>query len=374
MNPRSSIQPAAALLALVLLQGAALRLSGQKPENVLVVVNSNSSLSAQVGEYYSRRRGIPKKNVCVIRTRSDESVTREEYDREIAGPVGVCLRSRGLAESVLYIATTAGVPLRVGGRLARDGDNASVDSELTLLYGILRGERPELKGPIPNPFFRKLDAHFRHPDFPIYLVTRLAGYDFNSVKGMIDRALVARNTGKFVIDCKSASDESGDRWLKDAAILLPSDRVVLDESATVLRGQKSVIGFASWGSNDPNRKQRLLGFEWLPGAIMTEFVSTNARTFKRPPATWNISTWKTPELWFAGSPQTMIADYIEEGATGAAGHIDEPYLGYTPRPDFLLPAWYSGRTLAESYYLSIPALSWQNVVLGDPLCTLGPPR
>jgi hypothetical protein len=27
-------------------------------------------------------------------------------------------------------------------------------------------------------------------------------------------------------------------------------------------------------------------------------------------------------------------------------------------PDVLLPAYYSGRNLAESYYLSIPALSW----------------
>ena len=29
--------------------------------------------------------------------------------------------------------------------------------------------------------------------------------------------------------------------------------------------------------------------------------------------------------------------------------------------------------LAESYYIAMPALSWQGVVLGDPLCTLGKP-
>ena len=46
---------------------------------------------------------------------------------------------------------------------------------------------------------------------------------------------------------------------------------------------------------------------------------------------------------------------------------------FTPRPDLLLPAYYSGRNLAESFYLSIPALSWQNVVIGDPLMSLGPP-
>ena len=69
----------------------------------------------------------------------------------------------------------------------------------------------------------------------------------------------------------------------------------------------------------------------------------------------------------------MTADYILEGATGASGHVDEPYLNMTPRPELLLPAYYSGRNLAESYYLAIPRLSWQNIVVGDPLCSLGKP-
>jgi hypothetical protein len=37
------------------------------------------------------------------------------------------------------------------------------------------------------------------------------------------------------------------------------------------------------------------------------------------------------------------------------------------------PLTTQGRNLAESYYLVIPALSWQNIVLGDPLCSLGKP-
>ena len=67
----------------------------------------------------------------------------------------------------------------------------------------------------------------------------------------------------------------------------------------------------------------------------------------------------------------MSADYIQEGATGASGHVAEPFLALTPRPELLLPAYYSGRNLAESYYLAIRALSWQNIVIGDPLCSIG---
>ncbi|HEX5430948.1 MAG TPA: TIGR03790 family protein, partial [Bryobacteraceae bacterium] len=149
--------------------------------------------------------------------------------------------------------------------------------------------------------------------------------------------------------------------------------VLLDESSKVLYDEKDVIGYASWGSNDKNRHRRFTGFKWLPGAIATEFVSTDGRTFQRPPKDWNISDWASPKLWFFGSPQTLSADFILEGATGASGHVYEPYLAMTPRPDLLLPAYYHGRNLAESYYLAIPRLSWQNIVIGDPLCSLGRP-
>ncbi len=88
------------------------------------------------------------------------------------------------------------------------------------------------------------------------------------------------------------------------------------------------------------------------------------------PATWTIGPWRDEARWFAGSPQTLTADYIHEGATGCSGHVYEPYLEFTPHPDYLLPAYFHGRNLAESYYLAIPGLSWQNIVVGDPLSKL----
>ncbi len=348
-------------------------LFAQGPDNVLVIVNDNSAQSREIAEYYARRRGVPMRNLCHLKTATTENIDRPAYMREIAGPISAYLRANQLTESILYIVTTAGVPLRIPGHgEGMNTDNASVDSELTLLYSDMHsGRMHALPGSIPNPFFGKRDAKFIHPQFPIYLVTRLQAYDFDKVKAMIDRSLQATNRGNFVIDLKSNDDSPGNDWLRTAAILLPKDRVVFDESKKVLYGEKNVIGYAGWGSNDPNRHERFLHFQWLPGAIMTEYVSTNARTFARPPDNWNISDWKSPKLWFAGAPQTMTADYIMEGATGASGHTDEPYLIMNPRPDYLLPEYYKGRNLAESYYISIRGLSWQNVVIGDPLCSIG---
>jgi uncharacterized protein (TIGR03790 family) len=342
----------------------------QGPENVLLVVNKASAVSRRIGEYYLLRRKIPEANVCLIRAPQDETVSREVYAKAVAAPVAACLKSRHLEEKILYIATTLGVPLRIQGSTGAEGDEAAVDSELALLYQDMHGGAHETRGPLANPFFGRRDEPFRHPRFPIYLVCRLAAYDFEEVKGMIDRSLAAADRGRVVIDMKSDDDRPGNNWLRNTATLLPRGRVIFDQTTEVLYGQQGVIGYAGWGSNDPNRKRRFVGFEWLPGAIVTEFVSTDGRTFARPPDDWNISTWGDRAHWFAGAPQSLSADYIHEGATGVSGHVFEPFLGFTPRPDFLFPAYLSGRTLAESYYLSIPALSWQNIVVGDPLCRL----
>jgi uncharacterized protein (TIGR03790 family) len=360
-------------LALSLLSGCLLA-RAQGPANVLVVVNDSSPLSRNIAEYYVRKRAIPLKNMCHIQVSAAEDIERAGYDRLIATPIAACLRRQQLTEQVLYIVSTQGVPLRIAGTEGPTGHVAAVDSELALLYTDMKSGKPHpVNGSLRNPFFGKRDAKFTHAGFPIYLVTRLAGYEFAGVRAMIDRSLIAKNRGKFVIDLKSEGDETGNDWLRTAALLLPADRVVLDESDTVLYKQADVIGFASWGSNDRNRHERYVGFQWLPGAIATEFVSTNARTFARPPKSWTIGPWEPRSGWFAGSPQSMTADYLDEGATAATGHVDEPYLGMTPRPDYLLPAYFKGRNLAESYYLSIPALSWQNIVIGDPLMSLGVP-
>lgn len=356
-----------ALLLLSLLLASWAR--AQTPENVLLVVNRTAPVSIEVANYYRSRRSIPAENVCYLETTIDEEIPWQTYEDEIEQPIGECLRKGNLREKILYIVTTLGVPLKVSGEGGgMTAEYASVDSELTLLYAKLKGAKFPRAGAIGNPFFEKRDAPFRHPAFPIYLVTRLAAWNLMDVKAMIDRSLLARNRGDVVLDLKAGAGNKGDDWLRTTALLLPRSRVVLDETTNVLYRAKNVIGYASWGSNDPNRHQRSMGFEWLPGAIVVDFVSTNARSLRKPPDNW---TYATP---FDGWQQSLSTDYIHEGATGAAGNAYEPYLEGIARPDYLLPAWLAGRNLADSFYLSLPYLSWQAVVLGDPLCSLGKPQ
>ena len=243
----------------VLLLGfVGLSLHAQTGENVLLVVNGNVALSRQIADYYRPRRSVPVKNVCTIATTGDEEIQWNVYESQIERPIGDCLKKAGLVDKVLYIVTTMGVPLKVDGPGARQlSERASVDSELTLLYAKLKGARYSRTGGVPNPFFMQRDAPFRHSAFPIYLVTRLAAYDLADVKAMIDRSLQARNRGKFVIDLQSEKNDPGNNWLRTAAMLLPAARVVLDETTRPLYDQTDVIGYASWGSNDDHRTQRL---------------------------------------------------------------------------------------------------------------------
>ena len=225
---------------------------------------------------------------------------------------------------------------------------------------------------MPNPLYRQRDTPFRHPQFPLYLVTRLAAWDLAEMKGLVDKSLIARNAGKVVLDLRADNATEGNEWLRTTALLLPKDRSIMEETGKILTGVKGVIGYASWGSNDKDRHQRFTGFQWLPGGLALEYVSTDARTFDRPPDKWQLGNWNDPGTFFAGSPQSLTSDQLHEGASAATGHVDEPYLHLNPRPDYVFPAYLGGRNLAESVYIGLPALSWMNVVIGDPLMKLRP--
>ena len=124
-----------------------------------------------------------------------------------------------------------------------------------------------------------------------------------------------------------------------------------------------LFGYYSWGSNDPMLlSQPELKLSFVPGALGGTFVSTDARTLQPPPENWR------PGTSFGGTSQSLIGNLIRQGITGVSGHVAEPYLTNAARPDILFPAYLRGFNLIEAFYLSIPSVSWQNVVIGDPLC------
>jgi uncharacterized protein (TIGR03790 family) len=346
---------------------------------VLIVVNTTSPESIQIGEYYQRKRRVPTDNLVRISVPAADQVSREVFERQIETPIAAWFGQNRAHDRVLYIVLTKGVPLRIQGTGGRGGTVSSVDSELTLLYRRLTGVPVAPQASVPNPYF--LDTRplsearpFTHERFDFFLVTRLDGYTVADVTALIDRGSAPGRTGRIVLDQRAELAPSvGNKWLQRTADVLQAlgqgDRVVLETTSDVVKNETSVLGYYSWGSNDSEMKSRQNGLRFEPGALAGAFVSTDGRTFKEPPAQWTHGRWDDARTFFAGSPQSMAGDLIQQGVTGVSAHVAEPYLDATVRPDVLFPAYLSGFTLAEAFYLAMPNLSWQTVIVGDPLAT-----
>jgi uncharacterized protein (TIGR03790 family) len=366
------------ILGLGVLVVSAHTAAAQSAANLLLVVNRESAASEAVAAHYANRRGVPQENICAIHVPVVESVARDLFESQIERPIWTCIATARAQDRILYIVLTKDIPIRIVGSPGRNGTGASVDSELALLYRRRTGRSVPVVGFVPNPYYAGTPPSdsvkpFGHDLYDIYLVTRLDGYTVQDVEGLIDKGAAPVRDGQIVLDERaSLFDSGGDAWLRAAAQRLSSqglgDRVVLDESTKVLTHQSKVLGYYSWGSNDPAIHIRHFDLEFVPGALAAMFVSTDARTFKEPPPSWSPANTATRESIYGGSHQSLIGDLIRDGVTGVAGHVDEPYLDATIRPDILFPAYVSGRNLAESFYAAMPYLSWQTIVVGDPLC------
>jgi uncharacterized protein (TIGR03790 family) len=351
----------------------------QGPDNVLLVINDASAASVQIGEFYARKRSIPQDHIVHLKTVTTDAIDRPDYSKSIEGPVADWLGKNRLQDRVLYIVLTKGVPLRVAGTEGRDGTVSSVDSELTLLYRRMVGTAITIRGRLPNPYYLGDRAISEARPFTrfgsdIYLVTRLDGFTTDDVLKLIERGAAPVREGKIVLDQKATLlDRGGDQWLAQAADRLEqagaAGRVVLEASKAIAATPEPVIGYYSWGSNDPAAQLRRFGLKFVNGAIGGMYVSTDGRTFAEPPAKWVPSDPEGRGPRFGGSFQSLAGDLIRDGITGVSAHVAEPFLDATVRPQILFPAYVSGLNLAEAFYLAVPFLSWQTVIVGDPLCT-----
>jgi uncharacterized protein (TIGR03790 family) len=366
------------LFTALFLTAPASPLLAQSAENVAVVINELSADSVRIGDHYARTRGLPATNVLKVRTSVEETIDRLAYDTTIEQPLATAIKRAGLQDRILYLVLTKGVPLRITGTAGLKGTQASVDSELTLLYRRLLGQPVTRAGTIENPYYlgaRELsDARpFSHREHDIYLVTRLDAFTVEQALALIDRGQAVRPEGRIVLDQRAAAEsQGGDDWLTRAASRLSAagleQRVLLDTTSKAVRNVDAVLGRYAWGAGDPEQRTRRTGMKFVPGSIAATLASFDARTFRPPPDGWEPKPSENKSLWFEGSTDTLIGDLLAEGVTGVSGQVGEAFLLGAVRPEILFPAYLAGFNLAEAFYLATPVLSWQAVVIGDPLC------
>lgn len=329
---------------------------------VLVVVNDNSPESVRIGREYVSARQVPAANVCHLRCPTDETVPRHVYTRDIRDPIRQHLLSRNLNRSISFIVTTMGVPLRVSSDpilppMAGVRTDASVDSELTLV-----GSDPPLNGPIPNPYLSR-DEVFNSTQFGMYLVTRLDAPTVEAALTLIrdaveteqNRSYSARGFAR--LDLNPTPDPSAERLnagiMANYKPLAHQERLmgrVAPPERTTLPffrpgSAYTTFFFLGWGYHEYSPEV----FSWTQGAIGINADPANAQTLRDPRASW-------------------VAGAVEHRLAATIGTVGDPGKDYLCLPN-VFKYVKAGYTWAEIAYMSIPQLSWQAVVIGDPLYT-----
>jgi uncharacterized protein (TIGR03790 family) len=362
-------------------------------EEVLLVYNSNSLISTAVAKDYSARRGVSKIVVihCVDSAVSadNETISFANYTRQIAVPIGKYLKQH---PEINFIVLTKGVPIRIdGGDTGSKGIDSvgnlrpSVDSYLAAIdYPTMKSAvKISITGSGATGYgwlnrYWKARVPFTHAAFGGYLVTRLDGYTQSDAQSLVTRSIAAEtNTahGEVLLDVQpifkvddvesqplnvagTIADESDyGSWNADmvkAGGLLKLRNIAfqLDMSEAFIGNQSDLLGYFSWGSNDPHFTSGAYeSLRFAPGSIGDTAVSTSARTFL--PTTGG---------------QSLIADLIAHGITGVKGYSDEPLLQAVASPSVVVDRYVSGFTLAESFYAASRFVGWEDVVIGDPLC------
>lgn len=328
---------------------------------VLVIYNANAPESAEIAKTYAGARGIPEKNLLSIRVAAAEDISPTDYRSLICDPVFKHIQSNSL--KIDYIVLCRGVPIRIA-----VPEGYSVDASLMvdahpkwkakplepMKMQVTRNDAQR----VANPYFGSREA-FSSDKFGFYLCTRLDGYTKEDAIALIGRATrAAPAKGVFLLDASPNKTGSGygeaQKTLFQARDLLVARQfeVEFDETDRFIGGRVNLMGYASWGSNDNSFQQPLYNsLRFRPGAISETFVSTSARTLRR-----------------TSGGQSLIADLIAQGITGAKGYVSEPYTLALANVDLLFARYTEGRNLAESFYSASPLLKWKDLVIGDPLC------
>lgn len=346
--------------------GFSLGQSELKPEHVLVLYNEASSYSRICAKEYARVRHVPNTNLIPLPCSAErEEITREEYGKTIEKPL-LC----ELTRRQVHIFTTVGglrpayvflimpnVPLKIKATSHQvpwqQTDAASVDSELAHLGN----QDVKEASAVVNPYYEK-DETIVCSQLAVNLVCRIDAADREAVSRMIlDPSNIEADGGlwgRLVVD-EGGPYKEGDKWLKAIAELggRAGFPVIHDtRKKTIVQTYplgKNITAYFGWYTEHADGPFGKDGdFFFAPGAIAFHLHSFSCVSLKNPNRNW-------------------CAPLLGRGAAVTLGNVYEPYLGLLTRPDIFFDRLLKGYTLAEAAWMATPALSWQNVVLGDPL-------
>jgi len=353
------------------------------PESVVVLYNSNLPESRLLARHYAEARSLPRENIVGLPMPASEEISRQQYEKTIRDPLRRLFDKRewwkrGSAGNARIqptsrkrsiLVTVRGVPYKIArtpdtispNQLNKrpfaanpKGDDSSVDSELSLL-GV---EGYPIAGQVRNPYFRQDESILEFDDPSFLVVGRLDGPSFRICRRLVKDAVSAERKGLWgmaYLDLarKGKGYELGDQWIeniasmnKQAGIPTVIDRHP-DTFVTNYPMTEAALYFG-WYTHHRNGPLHNEEFRFKPGAIAVHLHSYSAFELRNPTRRW-------------------CGPLLASGATATVGNVYEPFLTLTHHFDILYQRLLQGYTIGEAAHMAMPALSWQAVLLGDPL-------
>lgn len=342
-----------------------------EPEHVAVVYNADSPHGKDLAEEYMRLRGIPDGNLVALRCSDKEEISRADYERTIVSPLKRVARERkwwgfsGKKEApfsfrnIYALVLIKGMPLKIAHQQKAGNEKASqtntnaasVDSELALFPF----DGVPIDGILANPYFNRCES-IVGSKWPVVLVSRIDSPGAEACRRMIRDAVDVEKKGLWgwaVVD-KGGPHAEGDKWLNEAVVLAGSGGMPLMVDSwpqTLAAGYPLMddvavyMGWYAWNIDGPFVDKE---FRFKKGAVACHIHSFSAVTLRDGQRGWS-------------------GPLIERGAAVTVGNVNEPFLGGSHHLHLFFDRLLKGYTVAEAGGMSIPALSWQSIVLGDPL-------
>lgn len=379
-TPRSML-----LLAFAFLFALGLH-ADERSDRTVILVNSRDRDSVELGEFYAEQRGIPRANLIALPMPEVESITWREFVDQVWQPLqDELIRRRWLegiegssrdplgrkrvaitGHRIAYLVLCRGTPLRIyhDPTLLDEArsqkipaqfrtNQGAVDAELSLLAA----GNYEVNAFVMNPWYGREAA----PDANAALVVKVARLDGPTAadaRRLVTSALEGERTGllgRYYVDWGwgDQAHRDGNQWLEAAQQKLEElgfdgDSERTDAMFPITARFDAPIFYFGWYAGNVTGPFLREGFSFPPGAIAQHIHSFSAETLRSADRAW-------------------CGPLVARGAAATMGNVFEPYLQFTHRPDFFLRALARGETLGDAACYALPVLSWQAVLVGDPL-------
>lgn len=396
---------------------------------LLIIYNSDIPADLELANYYGSAetgRGIDPEYRLGLALGADgaQLISRENYGQLIRDPLIAFLDSHPAIESnIKYLLLMKGVPHQIDGEEdlnSSDGIStmcSSVDSELCTLYSggvegpgyyplvsyLWNGVDYMQPPSDPRTLFESSSAFVPHYFKASaesggtceidYLVGRLSAYTYEEARALVDRSLAAdtSGTGWTIFDSSNAligstpmnyydtmvdpvypygvdTKDSGYELLFNAGFNVFADitteQIVSTTPGLPAGAAANVIAYCSWGQHAGMASEYILndlGFTYRAGACFMSYESFNGSDFD-----------DSDGIQRRG--QGQVADFLRMGGTVGIGNAWEPFdrgIG-DERWTYDRYLHYGDRWI-EAAYKGMRTLSWQEVVVGDPLCRVVAP-